>query len=176
MTLATLPKGKTAARIAVETPYRHDNERSVERAMQSGQMPKSMECLVSWFRDVCAQELPVRLHKSGVWRDYGVNAEGGSYIGSPASTDAFRRFMENSPSNVDQDGYYSKPLRAALSRLNRRWPFMARHLYRLALVDGDWRLYARQATVWSDEEMQLYMGEALRRLWREYAIEVVRLD
>lgn len=155
-------------RQAALTPYARDHERSLESRMGKGTMPRGLDALVTWFRGVCHDEPPVALHRQGVWRDHGQHAEGGSHLGSPAPTDSFRRFIEGVPWQTDEDGYYLHPLRAAFDRMSRRYPIMARHLFRLALVDGDWRRHA-EAVAWQYEEMAVYVEEALRRLWREYS-------
>lgn len=163
-----------ARRDALARPYQRDHERSMEARLTKGTMPRGIDALVRWFRDVIATETPVTLHRSGVWRDHGEHAEGGSHLGSPAISDAFRRFIEGVPWQTDPDGYYVLPFRAALSRMNRRWPMAARHLYRLALVDGDWRRHAENVA-WQHEEMELYIGQALRLLWHEYSEMGLRL-
>lgn len=162
-------------RQATLTPYARDHERSLEARMSKGVMPKGLEQLVTWFRGVCADELPVALHRQGVWRDHGPHAEGGSHLGSPAPTDAFRRFLEGVPWQTDEDGYYLHPLRAALDRMSRRYPLMARHLFALALLDGDWRRHSDNIA-WQREETSVYIEEALRRLWREYSERGLRLQ
>lgn len=161
-------------RAASLAPYQREHERSLEARMGKGAMPKGIDALVAWFREVIAAEAPVAIHKGGVWRDHGEHAEGGSHLGSPAISDSFRRFIEGVPWQTDPDGYYVMPFRAALSRMSRRWPMAARHLYRLALVDGDWRRHADNVA-WQREEMELYIAEALRMLWREHSEMGLRL-
>lgn len=162
------PVNKHDRRQALETPYARDHERSLEARMGKGIAPKGLEALVTWFRSVISDEAPTDIHKAGVWRDHGEHAAGGSALGAPAISDAFRRFIEGVPWQTDPDGYYVLPFRSALSRISRRWPMTARHLYRLALVDGDWRRHADNVA-WQREEMELYIAEALRMLWREYS-------
>lgn len=161
---------KPERRAALELPYAREHEASALRAMDKGTAPKGLDQLVRWFREVCQGEAPVAIHKSGVWRDHGTDAEGGSHLGSPAWSDPFRRFLEgvDHPSALDPDGYYRWPLRAALSRMARRWPLTARALYQLALVDGDWRRLA-DVMSYPDEIMELYAERALDKLWREYS-------
>lgn len=161
-------------RQAALAPYARDHERSLEDRMGRGVQPRGLDALVTWFRGVIASEAPVTLHRGGVWRDHGLDAEGGSHLGSPAISDAFRRFIEGVPWQTDPDGYYVMPFRSALSRMSRRWPMAARHLYRLALVDGDWRRHADNVA-WQREEMEIYVAEALRMLWREYSEMGLRL-
>ncbi len=174
MALSVQRMSKTERRHALETPYAHDHERSLEGRMRKGAQPRGIDALVRWFREVIAEEAPVAIHKGGVWRDHGADAQGGSKLGAPAISDAFRRFIEGVPWQTDPDGYYVMPFRSALSRVSRRWPMTARHLYRLALVDGDWRRHADNVA-WQHEEMELYIESALRMLWREYSELGLRL-
>ncbi len=169
MTLA-VPVGRKA----LESPYLAESEASRAALFMDGKPPRNLAAAIAWFREQCHSEVPTVLHKSGVWRDYGVHAEGGSVLGSPAPSDPFRRFIENSPSEVDQDGLYVRPLRAALSRMQRRHPLTARHLYRLALVDGDWKRHAANEG-FHDEEMQVYLERALFLLWKDWSREALRL-
>lgn len=150
------------------------HERSVARRAEQGKMPQTLTGLLRWFLMALSAETPERLHKGGeVWRDFvtthelgeGVRAQGGSHLGSPALADAFRRITEGSPSQIDEDGYYHFPVRAALSRMARRHPFMARFLVRLGQTEGDWRSVA-DALGYEHEFMEVYAETALRRLWR----------
>lgn len=164
---------KPDRRQALESPYRRDYEQSVASALD--REPANLAAAIAWFRGVCAEELPVTLHRAGVWRDYGLHAEGGSALGSPALSDPFRRFLQDSPSATDQDGNYIKPLRAALSRMSRHHPLTARHLFRLALVDGDWKRHAANEG-FQDEEMALYLWGALLMLWKDFTRKVQMLQ
>jgi hypothetical protein len=158
-------------RAALETPYSRDHERSLANRMAKGIQPKGLPQLLAWFREVSDGELPVAIHKAGVWRDHGIDAEGGSKLGAPALSDHFRRLTEGSSSQLDEDGCYQFPMRAALDRLARNGkPLTARALYHLALVDGDWRRLADRMS-YPDEFMELYIERALFHLWREYATE-----
>jgi hypothetical protein len=171
----TLSVQKPAGRHALESPYKRESDRSMDRAMSRGVMPKSLDALVAWLMACEASELPTELHKHEVWRDYGEHAEGGSALGAPAYDDGFRRLIENSPSALDADGYYQTPLRAALSRLRRRWPIPANHIDVLLRMKGDWHLLAEQAHL-HDQVARIYLAEALRMLWREHSERSVRLE
>lgn len=160
---------RTAAR------YEAEHAHSVRRNVENARPPRDLEALIAWFRELVAEELPVTLHKAGVWRDYGPDAEGGSVLGTPATSEPFRRFIENSASETDGDGVYVRPLRAALSRMSRRYPFTARSLFRLALVDGDWRRHAANE-VEPLELMELYLERALFKLWEDFTRDVQRLQ
>ncbi len=159
---------------ALDSPYLVEYEASRGALFVDGRPPRNLAAAIAWFREQCHNEVPTTLHKSGVWRDYGTNAEGGSALGSPALSEPFRRLLENSASELDQDGFYVRPLRAALSRMSRRHPLTARHLYRLALVDGDWKRHAANEG-FHDEEMQVYLERALFLLWRDFSREAQRI-
>ncbi len=161
MTLAT-------RRQSLDSPYHAESEASRVALFADGRPPRNLAAAIAWFREQCANEIPTTLHKSGVWRDYGMHAEGGSVLGSPAPSEPFRRFIENSPNELNEDGHYVRPVRAALYRMSLRWPLTARHLFRLALVDGDWRRHAANEG-FHDEEMAVYIEAALMRLWEDFA-------
>src|SRR5678816_3959692 len=118
-------------------------------------------CIRDRFLEAFRAEVPARIHAGDVWRDQvspdeerqGIQAVGGSLLGSPRTGDAFRRYIEGSPfitevaeyeGHKDPNTHYAFPLRAALAALAGRgpdtepYPFMARALYRTALRDGDW--------------------------------------
>lgn len=166
---------KPHGRRALEAPYSEQHEASRSALFSDARPPRNLAAAIAWFREIAAEELPITLHKSGVWRDYGLHAAGGSALGSPAPSEPFRRFLENNPSETDIDGFYTRPLRAALSRMGRRHPLTARHLFRLALVDGDWKRHAANEG-FADEEMQIYLERAIFMLWREFSREVQRLQ
>lgn len=162
---------KSDRRAALVTPYAREHERSVEARMSKGAQPKGLHALLGWFREVAVGELPVAVHKAGVWRDHGPDAEGGSKLGSPALSDHFRRLTEGTSSQLDSDGCYLFPMRAALDRLARSGkPLTARALFHLALVDGDWRRLA-DVMSYPDEFMELYIERALFHLWKEFSTE-----
>jgi hypothetical protein len=98
---------------------------------------------------------------------------GGSLLGTPAWNGTFRSLMENSPSIIDEDGFYRFPIRSALSRLHRRSPLMARTLFALSMREGDWRGLGI-AYGWLPEMFEVYITEALRRLWQGTYAETVR--
>ena len=174
MTLS-VPARKPERRTALETPYRREHEASSAALMENGRPPRNLAAAVAWFREQCDNETPATLHKAGVWRDYGMHAEGGSVLGSPALSEPFRRMLEGNPSEVDVDGFYLRPLRAALSRMARHHPLTARHLYRLALVDGDWKRHAANEG-FQDEEMSVYLAKALDMLWKDFVRQATPLQ
>lgn len=166
------PVSKHDRRAALETPYAHEHERSLERRMGKGAQPKGFEALIGWFREVIADEPPFSVHRSGVFfgtpdQDVTSALVGGSRIGSPAIRDEFRRFIEGVPWQTDADGYFRLPFRAALSRLHRRFPLTARALFQLALLGGDWHRLGDQMC-YPQEVIAVYLDRALYHLWTEY--------
>lgn len=165
-------------------PYAPDHERSLAQRMETGVMPKDLTGLVRWFEQQSSLETPDRLHVHAVWKDQATQHEreqgyrpvGGSDTGAPAYSEPFRKRLENSPSETDQDGYYMRPLASALSRIARRgYPLMARHLMMLASAGFDWRKRAG-AIGWAPEEYEVYLAECLRRLWKEHREQRVTLS
>ena len=137
-------------------------------------MPKTLDGLLRWFVVRFAQETPEKLHVVEVWHDRLTNQEreegkalvGGSLIGTHAFAAEFRLILEAPASVTDEDGYYLFPIRDALARLHRRWPFMARYLFRVGQVEGDWKRVADDLH-WVHEAMEIYVAAALERLWRD---------
>lgn len=157
------------------TPYARDHRRSLERRMDVGVMPKDLNGLLRWFEEQWSLETPDALHARGVWRDrvsrgeaeQGITPVGGSDSGAPAYHEPFRRRLENSPSETDQDGYYVRPLASALSRIARNGkPLMTRTLLAVGMAGFDWRKVADHGHL-PHEMFEVYVKEALIRLWRE---------
>lgn len=171
-----------------EHPFVRENRASLERKAQP---PKD---LLAWFLTEFRSEIPARLHARGTWADRkdrddreDYEAVGGSLLGTPRTHDGFRAYLEGSPRETElarltDSGVtvgtqaYRMPLRAAMAQLAGRgsasdtYPFMARLLYRIASMDGD--VHAACA---SFGELSLplpyrevYVREALRRLWEKY--------
>ena len=169
------------SRTALLSPHAAEHEASLSARMERGRMPKSIECLLVWYLPLARDEVPERLHKAELWhdtvsigeRENGIAPSGGSLLGTPAWAGTMRLRLEASPSMTDEDGYYRFPIEAALSRLSRRWPFMARALRALAKNGGDWRSLAT-AMSFPDEVMEVFVREALIRLWNGYHEQVVR--
>ena len=170
-----------------DTPYDVEHRASLSRKAAP---PKN---LLGWFLEAFRAELPEKIHSSDVWRDRvsedearnGIQAVGGSLLGSPRTHDTFRRYIEDSPFSTevaeyeghkDTTGHYAFPLRAALARLAGRgretdvYPFMARALHRTALLDGDYDEACRSLGI-CEPVRQVYIEEALRRLWTKYEVE-----
>lgn len=185
-----------------ETPYRRDSEaRNQERMART--MPKDLPGLLRWFEEELSHEMPDALHSGTVWRDrvtqheaaQGLKPVGASDTGAPGYDPRFQKLVqyaykkrtegavlgptrvdvkdpENTPSGI---AYIENPCEAALGRISRDGkPLMARHLQLLAWASFDWRKRA-DAIGWAYEEYEVYIREALIRLWREHR-EWVRSD
>lgn len=155
-------------------------------------MPKDLGGLLQWFELACSAETPDRLHVHAVWRDrvspseseVGIKPVGGSETGTPAYAEPFRKALENAPSELDKtdpattstgQAYFLRPVAAAIARIARAGkPLMARHLLMLRAAGFDWRGRANRIG-WAHEEYEVYIREALIRLWREHR-EWVRSD
>ena len=157
-----------------DEPYTDAHRTSVARGMERGKMPRTLAGLVHWFVIGMRAETPEKLHRSELWRDQvtvgerevGIQPVGGSHLGSLAYSAGFRAILEGSPSALDEDGYYRSPIRAALSRIERRQPLMARILFAISMAEGDWRKVA-DTLGYPDEMVEVYAEAALRKLWNE---------
>lgn len=139
-------------------------------------MPKDLRGLMAWYEEQWSLETPDRLHVHAVWKDRvtsheqgeGIQPVGGSDTGAPAYSEPFRKRLENSPSELDVDGYYMRPLASALSRLgNGGHPLMARSLMSVAMAGFDWRAVADRGH-WPHEMFEAFIREALIQLWRTH--------
>ncbi len=174
-------------RLESRTPYAVEHSGSVSRSMAQGRKPRSLAEYLRWFADRWTAEMPTEIHSSGVWRDRvsageardGVQAVGGSHLGSPRLNEAFRRLLENSPyetdhaiyeGNVVLEPHYVRPIHAAIARLAHKRPLTARWLAALAASGFDWQpLVTRRG--WSLEEGELYLEGAAYLLFREFDTE-----
>lgn len=153
--------------------------------------PRGLDGLLRWFLAAWAEEVPDRLHTTGVWRDWGVDSVGGSRLGTPRTHDGFRAYIEGSPYETDHDvrldpdergAVYVRPVHAALARMVGPngggpltpklgvWPFMGRFLFALACSGGDWRGTALRWGI-PPQAAPLYAEKALERLWGRYERE-----
>ena len=157
-----------------DEPYHAEHRDSVGRGMERGKQPRTLAGLLHWFVIRLREETPEKLHRSELWRDQvtvsereqGLQPRGGSHLGSLAYSGEFRAMLEGSPSMIDADGYYVFPVRAALSRIERRRPIMARFLFAIGKAEGDWRSIA-DAMGYPAEMVEVYAEASLRRLWQE---------
>lgn len=160
---------------------------------RADRMPRSLEALMAWYAKEWEAEIPHKLHTVEVWhgkqryRTVVVDGKqrveavwpealvGGSALGSHQDTSLFRRYMEDYGAERDQDGYYVRPMHAALGRLARRDHWMARNLFAVAQAGYDWQSVADRGH-WVHGMYRVYLEEALRRLWREYSDVGLRLQ
>jgi hypothetical protein len=174
-------------RLDSRTPYAVEHSGSVARSMVRERKPRSLAEYLRWFADRWQAEMPTEIHSSGVWRDRvtnteakaGVQATGGSHLGSPRLNEAFRRLLENSPFETEHAVYeghqqpephYVRPIHAAITRMSHKRPLTAHWLASLAASGFDWQgLVTRRG--WSLEEGELYLEGACYLLFREFDIE-----
>ena len=185
-------EANAAANAAKGAPYRRQHDASTERASRRDRMPQSLEALLAWFAEGWTGELPEKLHTVEVWngrqeyrtveRDGKRRVEavwtdelvGGSALGSHADTSLFRRYMEGYAGQRDVDGYYVRPMHAAVARVALRDHWMARNLFAVAQAGFDWKGVADRGR-WVHGMYRVYLTECLRRLWLEFSDVGVRL-
>jgi hypothetical protein len=128
------------SRLALQVPYLNAHERSLVRGLRRGVVPKGLNPLLSWYVAQWELEVPMRLHVPGTWHD----PEAHTQLGSPQDDPAWRSYLYGSDDALDADGYYLRPLHAALLRVGRHvdrdgeYPFMAIFLVQLAFGRFDW--------------------------------------
>lgn len=151
------------------------------RQAQKGVPPKDLSALILWAVEEWSAEVPDELHTSGVWRD----KEGASALGTPQTSPAARRYVEESDRITDADKFdpndpeaaYAKPMRAVLRGIHpaydgtptgsdRRW-YHANFLYELAQANFDWRSYCEQRMI-PYPIAPIYTEWALRLWWNRY--------
>lgn len=184
----------TMARDFIERPHAVEHDRSVRRQFAKGAKPRN---LLGWFMTEWAREVPTAMHGIGtfvgqpdresssrsasLWAKESQPADlvGGSHLGSPSIIDAWRRYIENADNELDSDGYYVRPIHAALRRVNGKpgstgkFPFMAKYLLNIALASGDWLAVSRK---WAmlDEIAEVYTQASLDHLWNRYSEQADR--
>lgn len=193
------------ARDRLERPHRDAHETSARRARMpkelggllrwfaaewDSEVPERLHTVEVWHGRQEYRQVPVtdadgqqKLDADGqpvkrvetVWPDGPDGLVGGSGLGSHGLTDRFRRYMESYAGERDEDGYYVRPMHAALARLARRDHWMARNLFAVAQSGYDWQGVADRGH-WVHGMYRVYIEEALRRLWLEYAEQGLRLQ
>lgn len=173
---------KTQARLALETPYADQHRASVAARVQP--RPKGLSALLMWFLAEFNQEMPTKIHSRGVFFGRPERSEtktlwareskpkelvGGSLIGTPSDDGSFRAFIENRPTETDEDGNYARPMRAALSRMAGRRPtssewFHAHYLWAIGGAAGDWQGVALRVGI-PPQVAEIYTESLLNRLW-----------
>ena len=147
-----------------EQPHRAEHDAALITRMADGIRPTSLVALLGWYAKGLGSELPAELHEPGVWRDYGEAGVGGSALGSPKWSYAFRRYIEGSRRQTDTDGMYLYPVGAALAHLDKSCPRVVTWLSILAMAGFDYRRAADFAHKAHDEAKAQTFG-ALTFLW-----------
>lgn len=176
-------EANAATNAAKGAPYKAGHDTSAAGRMQRARQPETLPGYLRWYAEAWDDEVPTTLHKVEVWASSGeivdgsgdkVSDPGGSKLGTRAWGNQFRRYMENVDSECDADGFYIRPMHAALSRMERRWPLTARSLFAVAQSGYDWRGVAERGH-WAEEMFYRFLMDAFAALWKEYRDEVVRL-
>ena len=155
----------------IEATFEAEHQKSLEAIVNEAKRPKGLYGLLRWYEKQWRAEVPDKLHVHAVWNERGFGSELGTY----AYTDPFRRYLFNSPNEIDDNGYFMRPIHSALWRLERKKPLMARTLFALAQGGFDWRKLA-DAGKWPHEMFEIYIEGALQFMWREYAERTFRTD
>lgn len=192
-----MSRSTTAARALRETPFIGDNIKSRSR---NAREPETFGQFAAWFITGWREEMPDEIHSRGLWVGLPSRLDsrgqpietmppelvGGSELGAPRLAEAFRQLIENSPRQIDEDGFYVRPMRAALARLAGRHlcsrqeradqgadhvctdsAFMARLLVAMAFMDGDWQRACQLLEIHANTRWA-FTDTALRRLYRCY--------
>ena len=170
---------------------RHDETRAQQRAHDlsivkagKGSIPRTLDGLLHWYATVIEEEKPTAIHARAVWsarQSYDADGVpvvppehvGGSELGTRAYSDPMRRTLENSPDELDDDGFYVRPLASALKRM--RWgspdrpeaPLTVKVLDFLGQSPADWRNVGDLLHI-AEEIVAIYLHRALEMLWPLY--------
>lgn len=179
-------EGRFRARAGTE---RSDAQRAQQARLQAHwrsrrrpvREPRGVAALVAWYAASYQEAIPPTLHRLEPWSDQptagerqaGVRPVGGSRLGSPAYSPAFRAWLEASPHARDAEGEFVWPFRSALARFRGERPQLAALLDRLARCGFDWRalieqpMYLQQDVVMvlPAEPLEVLLEAALTRLW-----------
>jgi hypothetical protein len=184
----------TPARRLVESPYADQAAAASQRSMaREAKCPETFEGRLAWLARVWALEpMPEAIHGAGVFfgppdregcpeqaqlgaaESSPSDLVGGSVLGSPRILDAFRRYVEEGRTRIDKDGFYIRPLAAAVSRLEkggRRRPPRPRgatFVWGVLISRGDWHGVGRCRGM-DTEEARDYLASVLAVLWEVYA-------
>ena len=102
--MAAIPRG---------SPYRTDHERSISDRWE--RHPHRLRDLVRELQEARGAEVVTTLHRDGV--EWETN-EGGSKLGSPRWTTAFKAYVTGNECETTKDGDWRWPLRSSLFRLS----------------------------------------------------------
>lgn len=119
--------------------------------------PRTLSDLLSWYVKAWSLEPPDKLHLHRIAID--------DATGAPTWTDQFRHYITDHPQVTDEDGYYRRPLHAALRVVGRKHPLTARWLFRLGMAGGN--VDSTLGTPAGDMGRVYALG-ALHILWRIY--------
>ena len=136
-----------------------------QRMSYAAREPSELHELLAWFRREWAKEMPSRIHGRGVEPD--------SALGSPCLSGAFRAYIDGSPMATDHDDALDtwkegacrlRPIHAALSVMDHRWPLSSRYLFALAWSGAEWQ---DVALAWRllPEIGHRFAQDALKHLW-----------
>ena len=143
-----------------------------------GSLPTSFAGRLAWLRKAWANEpWPVHLHHRGVWigdpgtgdHQWPAELTGGSKLGSPAWSEGFRRWIENSREDLDEDGSFIRPLAAAITELSHSAPLTARTLWTLGLCGFNWEAVALRGG-WATEMYAGFVSNAIAMLYDHYRV------
>lgn len=112
--MAAPPKGGRRGDDAIDAhrrPYREQHERSLRWERH----PTRLHDLVRELQEAREAETVARLHSGGVEWEPG---DGGSKLGTPRWTAAFRAYVTGNDCDTTQDGDWRWPLRSSLFRLS----------------------------------------------------------
>lgn len=171
---------KPEGRRALELPHRLEHERSVARAMRE---PVTLSDHRRALARALADEAVQRLHRGGVEWEPG---EGGSHLGTPRWTDAFRRYVTGTDCDTTADGDWVWPLRSSVFRLSisrsgtdrlaARYVWLLAH-HRMGVREAWAAQCGRLADPAIADAAEAWAMEALRRWWRRYVeLPTGRLD
>jgi hypothetical protein len=155
-----------------------------EAAQAAMRRPTTFEDHLSWYAYHWSLEMPDRIHVRGVWygrQQVGREGEdiwaaeltGGSRLHAPAVADGFRRYIENSDWERDDEGDYLRPMHAAVRRMlldgprREAQPTLALWLLRLAVNGFSWAALA-DAMHRPHDEVRAILDSALRQLYDLY--------
>ena len=155
-----------------DRPFRRDHERST--AARWERHPHWLRDLVHELRDAWEAEIPTRLHHGGVEWEPG---DGGSKLGTPRWTVAFRSYITGPDCETTKDGDWRWPLRSSLFRLSisRSGTDRLAAAFCWLLIHHRYSVreaWAAQCGVLADpaiaDAAEAWAAESLRRWWRYY--------
>lgn len=158
------------------TPHRIDHERSVER---KARVPMTLRDYLRELHAAAESETVTKLHQGGVEWEVGA---GGSHLGTPRWTAAFRSYVTGSDCDTTADGEWRWPLRSSVFRLSISRSPTDQSAARFVFLLMHNRFHVREA--WTaqhgpfalpdtDSAAEAWAMEALRR-WHQRYVEQPR--